>query len=109
MTNIYLLSTVVAPSFRDAVLEITELTQENFLLLLAQVNVNLCGHPVTNQVLRDACPTLPEPKKEFWSGDAIAIAARPRGGVRGASANGDTVVTLADMEFCKIEYRALGE
>lgn len=100
----YLLSTVVAPSFRNATITITELTQDEFLRQLSQVNVNLCGHPVTNQVLRDAYPALPEPKKEFWNGDGIAIAARPRGGVRGASVNGDTVVTLAEMEFCEIAY-----
>jgi len=100
----YLLSTVVAPSFKSARLEIRELTRDEFLARLKLVDVNLCGHPLTNQVLREVCPTLPEPQKAFWQGDGIAIAARPRGGVRGASANGDTKVTLDDLEFCELKY-----
>jgi hypothetical protein len=100
----YLLSTVVAPSFASAMITVTDLTRDEFLSHLAQVDVNLCGHPVTNQVLREVCRTLPEPCKEFWQGDGIAIAARPRGGVRGARVNGDAQVSLDDLEFCRIEY-----
>jgi hypothetical protein len=103
----YLLSTVVAPSFRSATLRIEELTSEQFSELLAQVDTNLCGHPVTNQALRQIRPDLPEPQKAFWQGDGIAIAARPKGGVRGASVTGDTPVTLDDLEFCRITYEAL--
>jgi len=100
----YLLSTVVAPSFRSATLRIEELTCEQFAELLAQVNTNLCGHPATNAVLRQIRPDLPEPVKAFWQGDGVAIAARPRGGVRGASVVGDTPVSLDDLELCKITY-----
>jgi hypothetical protein len=102
--NIYLLSTVVAPSFKSATIKVTELTRDEFLLALAGVNVNLCGHPATIQVLRQHFPTLPEPQKAFWQGDGIALAARPKGGVRGASVAGDTPVTIDELEFCKIEY-----
>jgi hypothetical protein len=100
----YLLSTVVAPSFKSARLEIRELTRDEFIARLGLVTTNLCGHPVTNRVLRDVCPTLPEPQKAFWQGDGVAIAARPRGGVRGASVTGDTPVSLDDLEFCELKY-----
>lgn len=100
----YLLSTVVAPSFVTATITVTNLTRDEFLFHLTQVDVNLCGHPVTSRILREVCPTLPEQQKAFWQGDGLAIAARPRGGVRGASVNGDTQVSLEDLEFCRIEY-----
>jgi len=101
----YLLSTVVAPSFDDAVLEIKKLTQQEFVSRLPSVTTNLCGHPATVAVLKQVCPTLPEPKKAFWQGDGIGLCARPRGGIRGASTGGDAQVSLDDLEFCQIVYR----
>jgi hypothetical protein len=103
----YLLSTIVAPSFESAVIDVIALSKEEFLELLQQVTDNLCGHPVTNAMLRAEHPSLPEPEKRFWRGDGVAIAARPRGGVRGASVTGDTQVTLDDMEFARVVWRKL--
>jgi len=54
--NVYLLSTVVAPSFNDATLKIKKLTPQEFVTLLPSVTVNLCGHPATLAVLREVCP-----------------------------------------------------
>lgn len=104
MSGVYLLSTVVSPTFGSGRLEITGLDLDTALECLSQVTDNLCGHPVTNAVLKDVVPELPEPKREFWRGDGIAYAARPKGGVRGAGQAGDTQVTLDDLEFCMIEY-----
>lgn len=103
--SVYLLSTVVAPSFETATIHVVEISQEEFLADLPKIDVNLCGHPVTNQVLRAACPSLPEPEKKFWQGDGIAYAARPKGGVRGAQQTGDTQVSLDDLEFCILSYQ----
>lgn len=101
-----LLSTVVAPDFGGGIIEIKKLTKQQFLDLLPLVDRNLCGHPVTNAVLRAECPTLPDPEKAFWDGTGQALAARPMGGVRGASIQGDTQVTLDGLEFCLIRYHS---
>ena len=91
-----LLSTVVAPSFVSGSISLVrvDITPE----LLAQVTRNLCGHPVTIGVLKDIYPGLPNQEKAFWNGEGEALAIRPKGGVRGASATGDTQVTLDDLE-----------
>lgn len=96
-----LCSTVVVPSFCSQTLRVEALTPEQFRELLSGVTRNLCGHPVTNAVLCAECPTLPGFEKAFWNGEGVALAARPRGGVRGASQSGDTQVTFSDLEFCK--------
>jgi len=95
-----LCSTVVAPSFRSSTIHVEGLTPEQARQLLALVNRNLCGHPVTSAVLSSEITTLPTAEKGFWDGTGKAIAARPRGGARGAS-SGDTQVTFSDLEFCK--------
>ena len=102
--NITLLSTVVAPTFQSGELSIIAVGKEELPDLLGRVNRNLCGHPITNKVLREVCPTLPENKREFWDGHSLALAARPKGGVRKSSEDGDTQVTLDDLEFALVEY-----
>lgn len=56
------------------------------------------GHAATVDVLREIAPSLPEARRGFWDGTGRALAVRPRGGVRGASATGDTAVTVDDLE-----------
>lgn len=63
------------------------------------------GHAATVEVLCTLCSTLPEAKRGFWDGTGTALAVRPRGGVRGASATGDTAVTLDDLEAVLITWR----
>lgn len=95
---ITLVSTVVAPKFETGRLELEAVDREYLLALLPRVTRNLCGHPMTDAVLRQECPTLPEPERAFWGGEGFALAVRPRGGVRGARQSGDTAVTLEDVE-----------
>lgn len=98
-----LLSTVVAPVFAAGDLHLTPvaITPD----LLARVRRNLCGHPVTDGVLRSIYPSLPAPERAFWDGTGVGLAVRPRGGVRGAQASGDTQVTLNDLEAVLVEWR----
>jgi hypothetical protein len=108
MTNqITLVSTVVAPKFGNGRLELTAVDREYLLTLLPCVTRNLCGHPVTDTVLRQECPTLPEPERAFWNGEGLALAVRPRGGVRGARQEGDTAVTLEDVEAVLFRWEAV--
>jgi hypothetical protein len=107
--NITLLSTVVAPSFEAGLLSVTPVEPAELPGLLPQVTRNLCGHPVTNGVLQEVYPDLPAPEKAFWTGDTVGLAARPKGGVRGASQEGDTKVTLDDLEFALVRYVKPGE
>lgn len=101
MSNkIVLTSTVVVPSFESQVVDVTNLTKEGFITMLSKVSENYCGHPITIGVLKKHCPTLPEKNGQFWDGVGLALAARPKAGVRGASTNGDTEVTIDDLEFC---------
>ena len=95
-----LCSTVVVPTFANATVRIEPLTADEFRALLPHVQHNLCGHPVTQAVLTAEYPGLPQAEKAFWNGDGVALAARPRGGVRGGAA-GDTQVAFTDLEFCK--------
>jgi hypothetical protein len=100
----FLLSTVVAPAFVAGQLTIVpvEITSD----LLTQVHRNLCGHPPTLAALAEVCPTLPAPERgAFWDGEGLAVAIRPRGGVRGAAQSGDTPVTLADLEAVMVSWR----
>lgn len=99
MEKLTLVSTVVAPSFDDAKIVVKSVSLEDVPDLLGQVGRNLCGHPLTSGILKEVFPELPEPVREFWDGTGRALAARPKGGVRSASQNGDTEVSLADLEF----------
>jgi len=101
--KITLVSTVVLPRFPKEGeafrLEGFGPTREQVLNMLQRVEVNYCGHPATVEALKAICPDLPAPVKGFWDGKGIALAARPKGGVRGAAASGDTQVTFDDLEF----------
>ena len=103
-TELTLLSTVVAPSFTSARLVLTPVSTEHLPELLANVTRNLCGHPATDAVLRELCPTLPVSERAFWDGRTLGLAVRPRGGVRGADQNGDVTVTLNDLEAVVVEW-----
>lgn len=97
-----LLSTVVAPAFRSGTLTLTPV-QIN-ADLLRQVTANFCGHPVTDSVLRAIERWLPAPVRGFWDGTGLGLAIRPRGGIRGAQASGDTEVGLDDLEAVLVEW-----
>lgn len=99
-----LLSTVVAPAFVAGRLELRPLGADALCVKLQEVTRNLCGHPVTNEVLRRLAPDLPEAERGFWDGSGLAIAVRPRGGVRASTTEGDTAVTLADLEACFVRW-----
>ena len=102
---ITLLSTVVAPSFSAGALVLTPVHADQLPGFLRGVTRNLCGHPVTVGVLRELCPTLPESERGFWDGSTVGLAVRPRGGVRGAGQQGDTLVTLGDLEAVLVEWK----
>ena len=95
---ITLVSTVVAPKFEAGRLELEAVDREYLLALLPRVTRNLCGHPMTDAVLRALCPSLPQPERAFWNGEGHALAVRPKGGIRGAHQEGDTEVTLDNLE-----------
>jgi len=82
-----LLSTVVAPKFSGGMLALTpvKITAD----LLSQVSRNLCGHPQ---------------KKAFWDGSTRGLAIRPKGGVRASTQDGDTIVTLDDLEAVLVDW-----
>ncbi len=106
--EIYLLSTVVAPAFISGELILTSISKEELVEYLKEVKPgnNLCGHPVTNNLLRNIVPSLPEPVPGFWHGNGIGIAVRPKNGVRGAAVRGDTAINnISDMEWIKIRFR----
>lgn len=105
-TKMTLLSTVVAPAFAAGTLTLRPVSAEELPGLLAGVTRNLCGHPVTDGVLRGLCPALPTPERAFWTGDSLGLAVRPRGGVRAATQTGDTLVTLADLEAVVVQWIA---
>lgn len=94
-----LLSTVVAPSFTNGTLTVTpvELTTE----LLAQVERNLCGHPITTELLKSLFPYLPEAEKAFWDGSTLGLSVRPRGGVRGG---GDVEISWDSLECAVVTW-----
>ncbi len=96
--KITLLSTVVAPAFVAGTLSLEPVAPADLAGRLVEVDRNLCGHPVTDRVLREVYPRLPAAERAFWDGSTPGLAVRPRGGVRGAQANGDTQVSLADLE-----------
>jgi hypothetical protein len=91
-------STVVAP-FQACKLLVAPLTTEQFKELCSLVAHNFCGHPVTLQKLQEAGVELPAAQKgQFWDMKGVAIAARPLGGVRGASEV--QLSGLEELEFC---------
>ena len=99
MKTITLTSTIVVPAFANGHLHVMRVDGADVLAsLLDKVAVNLHGHPATVEVLRSLCADLPEAKRGFWDGTGRALAVRPRGGVRGAGATGDTAVTVEDLE-----------
>lgn len=100
-----LLSTVVAPAFAPGRLTLvpTSITSG----VLDQVTRNLCGHPVTDAVLRAVRPTLPQPERAFWDGATMGLAVRPKGGVRGATQMGDTQVTIQDLEAVLVRWEVI--
>lgn len=106
MSDLTLVSTVVAPSFSAGRLELTPVSPDDLPAYLSNVTRNLCGHPVTDKVLRELCPSLPVPERAFWAGDGHALAVRPKGGVRAARAEGDTEVKLEDLEAVLFQWIA---
>jgi hypothetical protein len=104
---ITLLSTVVAPSFSAGALVLTPVYADQLPGFLRGVTRNLhtCWH--TEDVLRMHCPTLPKAERDDgeWDGDTVGLAVRPKGGVRGASQQGDTLVTLGDLEAVLVEWK----
>ncbi len=102
--GITLLSTVVAPAFAAGTLSLEPVAPVHLPGYLRQVDHNFCGHPVTDRVLRDICPSLPVPERAFWDGSTLGLAIRPKGGVRGAVSNGDTQVTLSDLEAVLVTW-----
>ena len=98
---ITLISTVVAPTFKSGTLTVTEVTRD-VESLLSKVTSNLHGHAATVAVLKEIMPTLPEAVRGFWDGSTLALAVRPRGGVRAANSTGDTQVTLDDLEIALV-------
>lgn len=100
--GLVLLSTVVAPSFNGGMLDITpvEITAD----LLGKITRNLCGHPLTTEVLTNICPSLPKSEKAFWNGEPRGLAIRPRGGVRASAQEGDTKVSLNDLEAVFVDW-----
>jgi len=108
-SEIFLLSTVVAPAFVSGMIILTSLSKEELVGYLKEVKPgnNLCGHPVTNNLLKRMVPELPEPNRGFWKGSGIGIAVRPKHGVRGAAANGDTYINnISDLEWVMIKFQS---
>jgi len=98
-----LLSTPLVPNMpgcTEITVHVTRLNEQDFLEKLALVQENYHGHEPTVALLREKFPALPPTRRgEFWDGDGDAIAARPKGGVRGG---GDKPVTWEDLEFFEI-------
>lgn len=93
-----LTSTVVAP-FTPCKLLVAALTADEFRVLCEAVTANFCGHPTTLEKLASANLELPAPQKgQFWNMKGIALAARPKGGVRGAAEV--ELNALDQLEFC---------
>ncbi len=103
--SVTLLSTVVTPRFAAGNLRLMPVAGALLDGWLAAVTRNLCGHPVTDRVLRAAVSTLPVPERAFWDGQGMGLAVRPKGGVRNAAAEGDTsVVSIEDLEAVLVEW-----
>lgn len=109
-SEIFLLSTVVAPAFVSGSLILIHLSKEELVGYLKEVKPgnNFCGHPATNNFLKKIIGELPEPTRGFWNGDGIGIAVRPKNGVRGAAAQGDTTINnFSDMEWIMIKFQTI--
>lgn len=108
-SEIYLLSTVVAPTFKSGLLKMETISQEELINCLRAIKPgnNLCGHPVTSNLLKQLAPGLPEPVRGFWSGNGMGLAVRPRNGIRAAASNGDTQLTdLSELEWVSVTFRS---
>jgi len=129
MNKINLVSTVLLASWdRPGSLVCTPLKSEEFLSILNDADevINFCGHPITTVKIREAGVTIPDqlmqldkdgevkinnftkkPQGAFWDGHGVAVAARPKAGVRGSAAAGDTnVSSLDELEFMRFEFIA---
>lgn len=105
--ELYLLSTVVAPTFQEGRIELKPITREELIGCLRRVKPghNLCGHPITSNLLKGLVPELPEPVRDFWKGDGMGIAVRPRNGVRSSASSGDTNLSdLSDLEWITVTF-----
>lgn len=101
--DIILLSTAVAPKFVSGDLHLMPVA--DLEEALRHVKRNLHGHMPTILALRKLCPDLPDPVREFWDGTGLALAVRPRGGVRGG---GDVELTINDLECVYVEFSEKG-
>lgn len=104
----YLISTVVAPAFKSGLLNLQTISKEELINYLRAVEPghNLCGHPVTSNLLKELVPELPEPVRGFWTGNGMGIAVRPRNGVRAAASDGDTQLTdLSELEWVTVTFQ----
>lgn len=126
MEKINLVSTaLVADWTKKGVLICTPLTSDEFAEVIINANevVNFCGHPATTKLLKDSGLAIPDQLLQynadgstkinlqggsqgaFWNGQGIAVAARPKGGVRASTATGDTLVSsLNQLEFLQFEF-----
>lgn len=103
MSEVTLLSTAVVPRFEAGTLRVEPVDLADLPAILRRVTRNLCGHPATNDVLKTLCPTLPVPERGFWDGTGVAVAVRPRGGVRGGHQS-DVAVTVDDLEAAVVKW-----
>ena len=104
------------------VLVLPELCNSGYVFNNADEVRNFCGHPATTDVLNASGLNIPSqlivtdsegnpvlnrfgsPQGQFWNGVGVAVAARPRGGVRAAAQTGDTEVSLDGLEFLQFEF-----
>jgi len=104
----------------------TPLSADEFVAIVGNAKEleNFCGHPETTKTLNDSGIKIPAqtmrldsegnsilhpkfktPMGDFWDGKGIAVAARPRGGVRNTSVEGDTKInSLDNLEFLMFEF-----
>jgi len=127
MKTLNIVSTaLVADWSKKGKLICTPLTADEFVKTVksAEEIKNFCGHPKTTAALNESGLNIPPqltkkdkngepilhpkfgtPQGEFWDGNGVAVAARPKGGVRSAAAQGDTEVSrLDDLEFLMFEF-----
>jgi hypothetical protein len=123
MKTINLVSTaLVADWTKKGSLVCTPLTSEQFVSLVKNAEIkNFCGHPATTEILNNSGLNIPDqiiqlnpdgsPKKNshgfpqgaFWNGVGLAVAARPKGGVR-AAVHDTLVNNLDELEFLQFQF-----
>ena len=129
MKKLNLVSTVILSDWSvSGKLVCSPLTSNEFANLInsAENILNYCGHPETTNKLKESGLNIPDqlvkkdnngnvilhpkfktPQGEFWDGKGLAIAARPKNGVRNAANTGDTIInSLDELEFIKFEFIA---